>query len=75
MVYLHILELVKLVKRTVRSEHNNSLKRPIYLVGESLSGCLALAVANWNPLIDLILILVNPGEEYYYFISHEYSCQ
>ena len=70
-----LAELVKLVQRTVRSEHNNSIKRPIYLVGESLGGCLALAVAARNPHIDLTVILVNPGEEEYYFISHEYSCQ
>ncbi|KAM7509303.1 hypothetical protein LguiA_019756 [Lonicera macranthoides] len=54
-------ELVKLVERTVRSEHFNSPKRPIYLVGDSLGGCLALAVAACNPDIDLILILANPA--------------
>ncbi|CAL5325472.1 unnamed protein product [Camellia sinensis] len=54
-------DLVKLVEGTVRSEHNRSPNRPIYLVGESLGGCLALAVAAHNPDIDLELILSNPA--------------
>ncbi|PSS30307.1 Acyltransferase-like protein [Actinidia chinensis var. chinensis] len=54
-------ELVKLVERTVRSENYRSPKRPIYLVGESIGGCLALAVAAHNPDIDLLLILSNPA--------------
>ncbi|XAR52043.1 Diacylglycerol O-acyltransferase [Bertholletia excelsa] len=54
-------ELVKLVARTVRSENNRSPERPIYIVGESLGGCLALAVAANNSDIDLVLILVNPA--------------
>ncbi|KAF5961519.1 hypothetical protein HYC85_002728, partial [Camellia sinensis] len=53
--------LVKLVEGTVRSEHNRSPNRPIYLVGESLGGCLALAVAAHNPDIDFELILSNPA--------------
>ncbi|THG20700.1 hypothetical protein TEA_005807 [Camellia sinensis var. sinensis] len=55
------IELVKQVERTVRSENYRSPNRPIYLVGESLGGCLALAVAARNPDIDLILILANPA--------------
>ncbi|XP_047333848.1 phytyl ester synthase 2, chloroplastic-like isoform X2 [Impatiens glandulifera] len=54
-------DLVKLVERTVRSENSRSPNRPIYLVGESIGGCLALAVAAHNPEIDLVLILVNPA--------------
>ncbi|KAI8533368.1 hypothetical protein RHMOL_Rhmol10G0003800 [Rhododendron molle] len=54
-------ELVKLIERTVRSENHRSPSRPIYLVGESLGGCLALAVAARNPDIDLMLILANPA--------------
>lgn len=54
--------LVKLVERTVRSENYHSPNRPIYLVGESLGACLALAVAARNPDIDIALVLVNPGE-------------
>nr|AZM65208.1 diacylglycerol acyltransferase 9 [Vitellaria paradoxa] len=52
-------ELVQLVERTVRSENHRSPNRPIYLVGESLGGCLALAVAARNPDFDLMLILSN----------------
>ena len=55
--------LVKLVERTVRSENYHSPKRPIYLVGESLGACLALAVAARNPDINLSLVLSNPGEK------------
>ena len=55
-------ELVNLVERTVKSENCRTPKRPIYLVAESLGGCLALAVAARNPDIDLILVMANPGE-------------
>ncbi|KAB5520895.1 hypothetical protein DKX38_025214 [Salix brachista] len=56
--------LVKLVEQTVRSENFHSPNRPIYLVGESLGACLALAVAARNPDIDLSLILANPGTSF-----------
>ncbi|KAM3286866.1 hypothetical protein P3S67_025665 [Capsicum chacoense] len=52
-------DLVHLVETTVRSEHHRSPRRPIYLLGESFGGCLALAVAARNPHIDLALILAN----------------
>lgn len=57
-------ELVKLVERTVRSEHYRSPNRPIYLVGETIGACLALSVAAFNPDIDLVLILANPGTSF-----------
>ncbi|XP_027350946.1 acyltransferase-like protein At3g26840, chloroplastic [Abrus precatorius] len=57
-------DLVKIVERTVRSEHQRSPNRPIYLVGESLGGCLALAVAALNPDMDLVLILANPATSF-----------
>ncbi|XP_057437570.1 phytyl ester synthase 2, chloroplastic-like isoform X2 [Lotus japonicus] len=57
-------DLVKLVERTVKSENQRSPNRPIYLVGESLGACLALAVAALNPGIDLILILANPATSF-----------
>ncbi|CAA0824610.1 Esterase/lipase/thioesterase family protein [Striga hermonthica] len=57
-------ELVKLVESTVRSEHSRNPNRPIYLVGESFGGCIALAVAARNPDIDLILILANPATSF-----------
>ncbi|KAK9272054.1 hypothetical protein L1049_002423 [Liquidambar formosana] len=57
-------DLVKLVERMVRSEYSHSPKRPIYLVGESLGGCLALEVAARNPDIDLVLILANPASRH-----------
>ncbi|KAL9404328.1 hypothetical protein Peur_001300 [Populus x canadensis] len=56
------LGLVKLVERTVRLENYQSPKRPIYLVGESLGACLALAVAARNPDVNLSLVLSNPGD-------------
>lgn len=45
----------------MRTEHASSPNKPIYLVGDSFGGCLALAVAARNPAIDLVLILANPG--------------
>lgn len=53
--------LVKFVSEKVRSEHALFPNRPIYLVGESFGGCLALSVAAFNPTIDLVVILANPG--------------
>ncbi|KAL2320359.1 hypothetical protein Fmac_029328 [Flemingia macrophylla] len=57
-------ELVKIVDKTVKSEYERSPNRPIYLVGESLGACLALAVAALNPDIDLVLILANPATSF-----------
>lgn len=56
--------LVKLVEETIRSEHACSPNKPIYLVGDSFGGCLALAVASRNPKIDLVLILANPATSF-----------
>jgi len=61
LVYFPLADLVKIVEKTVRSEYERSRNRPIYLVGESLGACLALAVAALNPDIDFVLILANPG--------------
>ncbi|CAN4111230.1 unnamed protein product [Withania somnifera] len=57
-------ELVRFVERTVRMKHASSPNKPIYLVGDSFGGCLALAVASHNPKIDLVLILANPATSF-----------
>ncbi|XP_075493539.1 phytyl ester synthase 2, chloroplastic-like [Primulina tabacum] len=57
-------DLVKQVEDTVRSEYSGKPNRPIYLVGESFGGCLALAVAALNNDIDLKLILANPATSF-----------
>lgn len=59
---ISMLELVKLVEKTIKFEHLRSPNRPIYLVGENIGACLALSVAALNPDIDLVLILANPGK-------------
>ncbi|GAB4835923.1 mRNA-binding ribosome synthesis protein [Ancistrocladus abbreviatus] len=51
--------LVEFVEQTVRNEHASSPNKPIYLVGDSFGGCLALTVAAHNPSIDLVLILAS----------------
>ncbi|KAK4846223.1 hypothetical protein QYF36_014526 [Acer negundo] len=56
--------LVKLIEKKVKSENSHLPKRPIYLVGDSLGACLALAVAARNPHIDLALILANPATSF-----------
>ncbi|KDP23610.1 hypothetical protein JCGZ_23443 [Jatropha curcas] len=56
--------LVKFVEETVRIEHTSSPTKPIYLVGDSFGGCLALALAARNPKIDLVLILSNPATSF-----------
>lgn len=53
---------MKFVEEAVQIEHALSPKKPIYLVGDSFGACLALAVAARNPTLDLVLILVNPGD-------------
>lgn len=53
--------LVKLVDEAVKLEYALCPNKPIYLVGDSFGGCLALAVAARNPTVDLVLILANPG--------------
>ncbi|KAG6793294.1 hypothetical protein NC652_003325 [Populus alba x Populus x berolinensis] len=58
------LGLVKLIERTVRSESYCFPNRPIYLAGESLGACLALAVAARNPDVDLVLVLANPATSF-----------
>ncbi|XP_010496412.1 PREDICTED: acyltransferase-like protein At3g26840, chloroplastic isoform X3 [Camelina sativa] len=57
-------DLVAMVETTVKSEFQRSPGKPIYLVGESLGACIALAVAACNPDIDLILILSNPATSF-----------
>ncbi|KAL3690999.1 hypothetical protein R1sor_004650 [Riccia sorocarpa] len=52
--------LVSFVEETVRNEARNHPGRPIYLLGESFGGVLALAVAARNPKLDLVLYLINP---------------
>ncbi|KAJ0482525.1 putative acylglycerol lipase [Helianthus annuus] len=54
--------LIQIVEEIVMIEHTTSPDKPIYLLGDSFGGNLALAVAARNPTIDLILILANPGD-------------
>ncbi|CAN6469283.1 unnamed protein product [Victoria cruziana] len=56
--------LVKFVEEMVQSEHKLFPNKPIYIVGDSLGGCLALAVASRNPTVDLVLILSNPATSF-----------
>ncbi|XP_076950178.1 phytyl ester synthase 1, chloroplastic-like [Bidens hawaiensis] len=56
--------LFQIVEETVMIEHTLSPNKPIYLLGESFGGALALAVAARNPKVDLILILANPATSY-----------
>ncbi|XP_022569539.1 phytyl ester synthase 2, chloroplastic isoform X2 [Brassica napus] len=57
-------DLVRMVETTVKSESQRSPGKPIYLVGESLGACIALAVAACNPHFDLLLILSNPATSF-----------
>ncbi|KAG0453701.1 hypothetical protein HPP92_025005 [Vanilla planifolia] len=56
--------LVNYVESTVQSKHSWKPNTPIYLVGESLGACIALAVAARNPQIDFVLILANPATSF-----------
>lgn len=57
-------DLVTFVEGTLRFEHALFPSRPIYIVGDSFGGCLALAVAARNPSIDLVVILSNPATSF-----------
>ncbi|XP_073123469.1 phytyl ester synthase 1, chloroplastic-like isoform X2 [Henckelia pumila] len=57
-------ELVEWVEEALKFEHSVSPNKPIYIVGDSSGGCLALAVAARNPQIDLVLILANPATSF-----------
>ncbi|XP_044377243.1 acyltransferase-like protein At1g54570, chloroplastic isoform X7 [Triticum aestivum] len=57
--------LVEYVERTVKLESSRAPDRPVYLVGESIGACIALAVAARNRDTDLVLILVNPGTSFH----------
>ncbi|XP_042373225.1 acyltransferase-like protein At1g54570, chloroplastic isoform X3 [Zingiber officinale] len=56
--------LLKIVDNAVKNEHSKFPHKPIYIVGESFGGCLALAAAACNPDIDLVLVLVNPATSF-----------
>ncbi|XP_052168932.1 phytyl ester synthase 1, chloroplastic isoform X1 [Oryza glaberrima] len=56
--------LLQIVENSIKYEHAMSPNRPIYLVGDSFGGCLALSVAARNPQIDLVLILINPATSF-----------
>ncbi|CAH2079612.1 unnamed protein product [Thlaspi arvense] len=58
------LGLVKIVEDVLRQEHATRPNKPIYLVGDSFGGCVALAVAARNRSLDLVLILVNPATSF-----------
>ncbi|XP_049934732.1 phytyl ester synthase 1, chloroplastic-like isoform X2 [Nymphaea colorata] len=57
---LYLPALVKFVEKTVRLENSSAPRRPVYLVGDSFGGCLALSVAARNPDVDIVLLLANP---------------
>lgn len=54
---------MKVVEDVLKQEQATRPNKPIYLVGDSFGGCLALAVAARNRSLDLVLILVNPGQQ------------
>ncbi|KAL4565280.1 hypothetical protein LXL04_029368 [Taraxacum kok-saghyz] len=56
--------LIKIVEEAIKIERDLFPNKPIYLLGESFGGTLALAIASRNPTIDLILVLANPATAY-----------
>lgn len=57
-------DLVEFVGAAVEEERASSANMPVYLVGDSFGGCLALSVAAAKPAVDIVLILVNPGQSF-----------
>ncbi|CAM6043222.1 unnamed protein product [Sphagnum compactum] len=56
--------LLNLVEDSVLMEMKQRPTGPIYLVGDSFGGALALSVAARNPTLDLVLILANPATSF-----------
>lgn len=56
--------LIKIVEDVVKEELCKTPSKPIYLVGDSLGGALALAVAARNPKVDFVLVLANPSTSF-----------
>uniref|UniRef100_A0ACD5V297 Uncharacterized protein n=1 Tax=Avena sativa TaxID=4498 RepID=A0ACD5V297_AVESA len=56
--------ILQVVDESVKYEHALSPKRQIFVIGDSLGGCLAISVAALNPKIDLVLILINPATSF-----------
>ncbi|XP_047971452.1 phytyl ester synthase 1, chloroplastic-like [Salvia hispanica] len=57
-------DLVEFVGAAVEEERASSANMPVYLVGDSFGGCLALSVAAAKPAVDIVLILVNPATSF-----------
>ncbi|KAF7011390.1 hypothetical protein CFC21_025704 [Triticum aestivum] len=53
--------LLQIVEECIKYEKALSPNRPIFVIGDSLGGCLALPVAARSPNSDLVLVLVNPA--------------
>eukprot|EP00249_Psilotum_nudum_P022181 c28408_g1_i2 orf=78-2234(+) len=53
--------LARIVEAMLHEIDSNMNLKPIYIVGDSLGGALALTVAARNPTMDLVLILSNPA--------------
>lgn len=51
---------MEVVEKRIREEYNRK-PAPIYVMGESFGGCLALSVAARNPDLDIVLVIANPG--------------
>ncbi|KAI5016018.1 hypothetical protein ZWY2020_005750 [Hordeum vulgare] len=56
--------LLQIVEESIKSEHDSSPHRPIFVIGDSLGGCLAISVAARNPKVDLVLVLLNPATSF-----------
>lgn len=52
--------LVQFVEQTLEEEYLLNRSKPVYMIGDSLGGALALAIAARNKHMDLILVLTNP---------------
>ncbi|KAG6409347.1 hypothetical protein SASPL_127386 [Salvia splendens] len=57
-------DLVEFVGAAVEEERASSPNMPVYLVGDSFGGCLALSVAAAKSAVDIVLILVNPATSF-----------
>ncbi|KAM3390157.1 hypothetical protein ACQJBY_011999 [Aegilops geniculata] len=53
--------LLQNVEECIKYEQALSPNRPIFVIGDSLGGCLAISVAARSPNNDLVLVLVNPA--------------
>ncbi len=65
----HFAALLEQVEAVIKEEQIVRPKSTIYLMGEAYGGVLALLLAARNPHVNLVLVLIDPGENFFLCLS------